>query len=153
MQKALRCFTQDLTHYSCVAFTSWCPGEFLRHHVPFRASRFFSALSWQLCLRQVNYQMAQFSDHRSETLLLPPQRSQASLDLLLFFIYKGTGLLLTFSLHTLVCDVWNCVWVGVQECYLPLHTDLSEEQKALFDFCIVDRTVFFFLFFFLMTHD
>lgn len=32
----------------------------------------------------------------------------------------------------------------MQECYLPLHTDLSEEQKALFDFCIVDRTVFFF---------
>lgn len=37
---------------------------------------------------------------------------------------------------------------SVQECYLPLHTDLSEEQKALFDFCIVDMTVSFFLLFF-----
>lgn len=52
---------------------------------------------------------------------LPPQRFQTLLDFQI--LYRGAGLRVDsyrpWSLHTLVCVVWNSIWVGVQECYLP----------------------------------
>ena len=139
-------FTRDLTHYSCVAFTSRCPGEFLRRRVPFRVSRVISALSLQLYHHRRRIRCFLFLCHHRD-----------SRDRRTFKIsYKGTGLRTgTYSLHTLVCDVWNVFEWACKRVTCLLHTELSEEQKALFDFCIVDMTEFFcfVLFFFLMTHD
>lgn len=86
---------------------------------------------------------------------LPPQRFQTLLDFQI--LYRGAGLRVDsyrpWSLHTLVCVVWNSIWVGVQECYLPfIHRFMWGIKSTVFliclVFCIVDTTAFFI---FLMT--